>query len=72
MWKYPKPIRRKSKWQVTVDEWPESTFASKACPGVGYFISGDAIVAMRNAIPKVNSLHNLSRNVSVAIHYMAA
>jgi len=50
--KYP-VVRRKGKWKVSYEEWPETTFAPRACPGVGYMFSGDAVPKLLSTIPKV-------------------
>ena len=60
VWRYPKPIRRRSKWTVTKEQWSIDIFAKKGCPGVGYFITGDAIPKLMNAITKVNLFHLLN------------
>ena len=47
------PTRRSGKWGSTKQEWPEPYYAPKACPGSGYFITGDVIPILRDTIKKV-------------------
>ncbi|XP_067945241.1 beta-1,3-galactosyltransferase 2-like [Watersipora subatra] len=68
LWLNPGPKRYISfRWTVTSEEWPKSFFAPKACPGFGYFISGDAIKKLQQSIHKNEFLECPGSNEEIAV-----
>ena len=53
LWKKPIALRE-GKWSVTLEEWPDQYYAAVACPGSGYFMTGDVVPILRDTMSKVS------------------